>query len=96
MPLFSVYAMDRRPDGPTIRAETRPAHVEYLRQLGNKVRLAGPIFANDGETVAGSLIVLEAASKDEAFDIVAKDPYSVAGLFSSCDVRLYNQVFPES
>jgi len=96
MPLYSVYAMDRRPDGPTIRTETRPAHLEYLRCLGDTLVMAGPVLASDEETVAGTLMVIEAASKDEAFEIVAKDPYSIAGLFSSCDVRLYRKVFPES
>lgn len=93
MAYFSIYAMDRRPDGPTIRAETRPAHLEYLRRLGDQLKLAGPVMAHDGETVAGSLIVIEADSLDAAHEIAAEDPYAKAGLFSSCDVRLYKWVF---
>ena len=92
MPLFTIYALDRRPDGPTIRAETRPAHLEYLRRLGDTVRLAGPIHAHDGEAVAGSLIIIEAADLDAANDIAANDPYAKAGLFSSCDVRAFKWV----
>lgn len=93
MAYFSIYAMDRRPDGPTIRAETRPAHLEYLRRLGDKLKLAGPVMAHDGETVAGSLIVIEADTLDDAHQIAADDPYAKAGLFSSSDVRAYNWVF---
>ncbi|ACT57778.1 YciI family protein [Hirschia baltica] len=92
MAYFSIYAMDRRPDGPTIRAETRPAHLEYLRRLGDVVKLAGPVMAHDGETVAGSLVVIEADDIDAAHQIAADDPYAKAGLFCSSDVRAYKWV----
>ena len=92
MPYFSIYALDRRPDGPEIRAETRPAHLEYIRRLGSKVKLAGRFMQHDGTTPAGSMIVIEADSIDEANDIAAEDPYAKAGLFASVDVRLYQWV----
>ena len=92
MPLFSIYALDRRPDGPEIRAETRPAHLEYIHRSGDRVKLAGPIFQHDNKTPAGSLIVLEADSIEAANEWAANDPYAKAGLFTSSDVRLFNWV----
>lgn len=96
MPLFSIYALDRRPDGQTIRAETRPAHLEYLRRLGDQLKAAGPIMCNHDEgVVAGSLIVIEAETRDDAVKIAENDPYEKAGLFVSTDIREYKWLFPE-
>ncbi|MBB36468.1 MAG: hypothetical protein CME88_09315 [Hirschia sp.] len=89
MPYFVIHAMDRRPDGPAIRAETRPAHLEYLRRVGDKVKLAGMMLQEDGETSAGSMIVVEVDDIHEARAIAENDPYAKAGLFASCDVRAY-------
>ncbi len=92
MAYFAIYALDRRPDGPTIRAETRPAHLEYIRRSGDVVKLAGPILQNDGETPAGSVMILELDTLEAAQDWAANDPYAKAGLFSSADVREYKWV----
>lgn len=93
MPYYVIYALDRRPDGPVIREETRPAHLEYLRRLGDKLKLAGAVNCHDEKAVAGSMIVIEADSMEAANEIAFNDPYAKAGLFSSCDVRKYNWVF---
>ncbi len=92
MAFFSIYALDRRPDGPVIRAETRPAHLEYLNRLGDQVKIAGPILAHDGETVAGSLLVIEADTIEDAHIFAENDPYAKAGLFVSTDVRPFKWV----
>ena len=52
-----------------------------------KVVVAGPLFADDGKTPRGSLIVLEAASLEEARALAARDPYVVEGVFARHDVH---------
>ena len=89
MPHFVINAMDRRPDGAAIRAETRPAHLEYVRRLGDKLKLGGMLWQEDGETPAGSIIIIEAQDLEEARKIAEEDPYTKAGLFASCDVRAF-------
>jgi uncharacterized protein YciI len=42
----------------------------------------------------GSLIILEAASLEEARAIAARDPYVVGGVFERYDVRETKQIFP--
>ena len=49
--------------------------------------LAGPFTEADGETMNGSLIVIEAASLQAAEKIAAGDPFAKAGLFASVEIR---------
>ena len=49
--------------------------------------LAGPFTEADGETMSGSLVVIEAASLQAANEIAAGDPYAKAGLFTSVEIR---------
>lgn len=80
------------PAKPGLRGETRPAHLAYLESLGDAVRLAGPLFADDGATVTGSMILIRAGSLDAARAIAATDPYAQAGLFARVEIRPWKQV----
>ena len=97
MPLFAITGTDG-PDGLAKRPSVRPRHLEHLRPISQagRVVVAGPLFADDGKTPRGSLIVLEAASLEEARALAARDPYVVEGVFASVDVRPFAKVFPEA
>ena len=97
MPLFVIHGHDA-PDALAKRPVVRPRHLDHLRPLSEagKVVIAGPLFADDGKTPRGSLIVLEAASLDEARAIADRDPYLLEGVFDRVDVRPFAKVFPEA
>ena len=84
--LYAVICTDK-PDSLAIRKANRPDHVEYLQSLGDRLVLAGPFTEPDGQTMNGSLIVIEAASLQAAKDIAAGDPFAKIGLFASVEVR---------
>jgi hypothetical protein len=84
--LYAVICTDK-PDSLGIRKANRPEHVEYLQSLDDRLVLAGPFTEPDGETMNGSLIVIEAASLQAAKEIAAGDPFAKAGLFASVEVR---------
>ncbi|MEM8920678.1 MAG: YciI family protein [Pseudomonadota bacterium] len=92
MPLYALYGLDHRPEGVAIRAVNRPAHLEWLKSLGDEIKLAGPLFCEDGETIAGSLVVMDVADLEAAHELATHDPYHKAGLFASVDIRLFNWV----
>tara|TARA_B100001027_G_C16016363_1_gene219147 strand:- start:3 stop:167 length:165 start_codon:yes stop_codon:yes gene_type:complete len=46
------------------------------------------------EEMIGSLIILEANSLAEAKKFAANDPYNLAGLFESVEIRPFKQVIP--
>jgi uncharacterized protein YciI len=86
MPLFMMLGFDDA-GGAEIRKATRPAHLEWISTLGDKVKLGGPMLAEDGTTPVGSVIFLEAASMEEAKAIYAEDPYRHAKLWRRIEIR---------
>lgn len=88
--LFVILGRDAR-DAREKRPGLRPAHLSHLEPLAKagKVILAGPL--TDG---AGSLIVVEAASREEVWGLLARDPYVAGGIFESIEVHPFVQVFP--
>ena len=84
--LFALLCTDK-PNSLAIRKANRPEHIEYLQSLGDRLKLAGPFTEADGETMNGSLVVIEAASLQAAKEIGAGDPYAKAGLFASVEIR---------
>lgn len=84
--LFALIC-DDKPDGLPIRKANRPEHLAYLMSLGDTLKFAGPFMHEDGETMTGSLIVVEAPSATVARDIADGDPFAKAGLFASVEIR---------
>jgi len=84
--LYALICTDK-PNSLAIRRAKRPQHVEYLKSLGGTLKLAGPFTEANGETMNGSLVVIEAASLHAAKEIAARDPYAKAGLFASVEIR---------
>ncbi len=75
-----------------LRKEHRPAHIEFLTAHGAVVKFAGPYLDEDGETMTGSLIILEADDRATAETFAASDPYAMAELFESVDIRPWKWV----
>ena len=83
---FALICTDK-PDALPIRKAHRPEHLAYLQGLGDALKFAGPFTAEDGETMTGSLVVIEAPSLTEAREIAGGDPFAKAGLFASVEIR---------
>ncbi len=90
---FVLYCLDKPGHGP-VRAENRPAHLDYLKSKLEHIVVGGPMLGDDGETVLGSMLVIEAADRAEAEAFAAGDPYAKAGLFESVTISAYKKVFP--
>ena len=92
---FAIVNLDK-PDSLELRMSTREVHLDYLRGVGEKLLIAGPILSDDGETPIGSVLIVEAESLEAARAFAAADPYAEAGLFSSSSVMPWRKVFPEA
>lgn len=88
MALFAFIGFDKLGMG-ALRAATRPKHLEWLAQYGDRVKAGGALRQDDGETAMGSLIVVEAASLQEARAMFDADPYALAGLWERSMVAPY-------
>lgn len=83
---FALICTDK-PDSLQLRMDTRPAHVEHLKSLGDTLKIAGPFTDEATSEMNGSLLIVEAGSAEEARAIAERDPYYKAGLFADVQVR---------
>ena len=66
MPLFLLNARDK-PGALDVRMSNRPAHLDWAKAHADRILMAGPVFADDGETFAGSTFVVEFDSLRSSF-----------------------------
>ena len=92
--LFVLTCLDK-PDAGTLRTQTRPAHLEFIRARIQQVPLAGPILSEDEKTPIGSMLIVDLPNRAAVDRFLAEDPYGKAGLFQSVTVRPFRKVFPE-
>jgi uncharacterized protein YciI len=87
---FVILGFDG-PDGQAKRKIHRTAHVARLERWNKEGRvvLAGPLTDK-----VGSLIVIEAASREDAEEFVREDPYTVFNVFDRVEIHPFLQVFP--
>lgn len=83
--LFMIAAFDK-PGMLETRLGVRPEHLDYLKGLGERVKMGGAML-NDDDQPLGSLLVIEAADRAAIEALLEKDPYSRAGVFERVDVR---------
>jgi len=83
---FVAICFDK-PNSEEIRLAHRAAHLDYLRANAKTIKSCGPFLADDGESMVGSMLIVEAESRAQVDAILAQDPYRKAGLFGSIDVR---------
>lgn len=86
MPLFIVNARDKA-NALDVRMANRPAHLEWARTASAQICVAGPVFADDGETFAGSTFIVDMESLDAVKAWAADDPYTKAGLFEAVEIK---------
>ena len=84
--LYAAICTDK-PGSLDKRKANRAEHLAYLKSLGEALVLAGPFTEEDGTSMNGSLIVVEAASLEDARKIIDGDPFARAGIFASVEIR---------
>lgn len=89
--LFAIVCTDK-PNHEKVRLATRQAHLDYAATFGTRIRVGGPLLGPDGQSMIGSLLLLEAETIDEARAFSDNDPYVKAGLFESVVIRPFKQV----
>lgn len=83
--LFMVAAFDK-PGMLGERLRMRPAHLAYLKGLGDRIKMGGAML-NEDERPLGSLLIVEADDRKAIDALLEEDPYGKAGVFERVDVR---------
>jgi uncharacterized protein len=91
--LFVVHALDKKDILP-VRAKHYRDHRIHLDKAGDyavDVVTAGTLVADDGETPAGSIFVIDAKDRAAADAFVRSDPYQVNGVWDRVAIHGYNK-----
>lgn len=83
--LFMVAAFDK-PGMLETRLKNRPKHLDYLKSLGERIKMGGGML-NDDDQPLGSLLIVEGGDRGAIEKLLADDPYSKAGVFERVDIR---------
>jgi uncharacterized protein YciI len=89
-----VLVCEDKKDSLEVRLSNRDKHLAYIGELGDRIHLAGPMLSDDGESMVGSLLIIEADSAADIQAIAERDPYALAGLFDKVTIRPFRQVIP--
>jgi hypothetical protein len=92
---FALICLDIK-DGLALRMSVRDAHLAYVRTLPpGFLKIAGP-FLDEAGQMCGSLFIFEAEGAEAIDAYLAKDPYVLAGLFASVEIRPWRVTIPWS
>lgn len=89
--MYCVTCLDHE-NSEVLRLENRPAHLDYVLSRAAAVSVAGPVTSEDGQTMIGTVLLLNVDSRAEAQDFVDNDPYNKAGLFADIRIHRFNHL----
>jgi len=92
--LYAIYLLDRS-DAGDIRTRVRTEHRAYLGERAEQIAFAGPLLSEDGQAMAGSLLVMEFASREDVDGWLRQEPYTRAGLYERVSVHPFMNRWPQ-
>ena len=82
-----------KPDVAELRATTRTAHLAYLRSYTPRILAAGGFLNDDGSVGKGGMIIFDTDERAEAEQLIAEDPFNIAGVFEKVEIQRWRKVF---
>jgi uncharacterized protein YciI len=82
---YVILAKDK-PNALELRTETRPAHMDYLKEQDAIIMAAGP-FLDDQDRMIGSMLIVDVPTEADARRFADGDPFAKVGLFASTEIR---------
>jgi uncharacterized protein YciI len=85
---FLVQAWDVQGDGGARRDAARPAHAQSIKELWEQGRVVlGAGILDDAGAVAGSLVIVDYASREEVETYLATEPFMTEGVWERVEVH---------
>ncbi len=91
--LFAFYILDK-PGTSEQRLKLKPAQYEHLGKVENRMVTGGPLLAEDGETMIGSLLIIDFPERGAAEAWLADAPFTKGGVFGEASILPYKQNWP--
>ena len=92
--LYAFHLIDR-PGSAALRLQMRPEHKACLAQLQERIAFAGPLLQDDGQTMIGSLLVIDFPGRAAAEAWLAQEPFHRSGLYASVQVQAFSNLWPQ-
>jgi uncharacterized protein YciI len=86
--LFAIHAIDQ-PEALPTRLASYEAHKAFLSdtsRFGVKIVMSGPLVSDDGQTMIGSLFLIEAPSRAEVEAFNRADPFAAASIWEKVSI----------
>ena len=93
--MIYIFHLLDKPDRATLRQSVRPEHKIYLAAVADRIAFAGPLLADDGQTMVGSLLAIDFESRLAADVWLASEPFNLAGLYASREVHGFANLWPQ-
>ena len=91
--LFVFHILDK-PGTSEQRLALRPAQYEHLGKVEDSMVTGGPLLAADGETMIGSLLVIDFEDRKAAQAWLDEAPFTTGGVFGEASIQPYKQNWP--
>ncbi|MGC3983631.1 MAG: YciI family protein [Pseudorhodoferax sp.] len=88
---FAILFFDK-PGAEALRAELKPAHLDYLNAHEDALLAGGAVLDEEGRAIGG-LLVVDAQDRAAAERFIGGDPFRQGGLFASVRVLPWRQTF---
>ena len=89
--LYCIHCLDRG-DALEQRKKFAPehrAHMEASQNHGVEIVMAGPLVADDGESMIGSLFIVEAADRAAVVAFNKGDPLNRNGVWRAVEIQAF-------
>jgi uncharacterized protein len=92
--IYALLLFDRE-NAAELRQRLRPEHKAYLAQAAERIAFAGPLLADDGVTMIGSLLAIDFADRSAANAWLAGEPYTRARLYARSEIHPFANLWPQ-
>ena len=92
--IYAIVLLDK-PLAGALRQQTRPEHKAYLAEQGERIAFAGPLVADDGETMVGSLLAIDFPNREAAIAWLRDEPFNKSGLYASVQIHAFLNLWPQ-
>lgn len=76
-----------------LRLRIRPDHIRFLESEVGRLLAAGAKLADDGETMLGTIYIVDVETREEAEKFVSMDPFTIAGLPREIVITRWRKAF---
>lgn len=93
--MIYVFRLLDKPGSGALRLCVRPEHKAYLAQVAERIAFAGPLLADDGTTMVGSLLAIDFPGREAAMAWLADEPFARAGVYAGVEVMAFANLWPQ-